>query len=234
MQINKQNIIFISGTDTNVGKTYITGLIAQQLQSKKCSTITQKWVQSGSTDYDDINEHLKLQNKPFSEIAPFINAVCPYLFKFPASPHLAAQVENKEVSVQKCLTATHILSNKADFLLIEGSGGLMVPLNTQETTADCLEKTKFPTILVVKNGLGCINHALLSIEALKHRQVPLVGLIFTQANPDENELVIQDNPKIVAKLAGLNTVATLSYNPNQEEITSQLASIIKKIIDIKG
>jgi dethiobiotin synthetase len=231
--MNKENIIFIAGTGTGVGKTFITASIYRELELNNKAVITQKWVQSGSKNYDDIKSHLNVQNKTLKDVDPYLKAMCPYQFDFPGSPHLAAAQENDEVSVEKCLTATQSLSNIVDFVLVEGSGGLMVPLNPHQTYCDVLEKTKYPTVLVVDNTLGSINHALLSIEALKSRQVPIIGVVFTQINPNENELILKDNPEIVAKLSDISIVVSLPNNPSQKEIAKVLAPLVKKIIQLK-
>ena len=234
MSKHKNNIIFISGTGTHVGKTFITGALSYEIQLKNKTVITQKWVQSGSKKYDDIKEHLKAQDKSLSDVDTYLKAMCPYQFELASSPHLAARKENKEISIERCLISSQSLSHVADILLIEGSGGLMVPLNSKKTYIDCLEETQFPTVVVAENSLGSINHTLLSIEALKVRQIPIIGVIFTQIKPDEDPLILEDNPDIVAKLSGLKGIISIPFKPSKVDMHKKLSPIVDKIVEFTG
>ena len=120
--------------------------------------------------------------------------MCPYTFNLAASPHLASQEEKKEIKVSEIINAYQKITSYAERILIEGAGGLMTPFSDTITCLDLIKKLNLPVILVVANKLGCINHALLSIQALKNKQIPLLGLIFTHPYPSTTsvEQKIQD------------------------------------------
>ena len=189
--------LFITGTNTGVGKTYITGCIGYTLTQIKRKVITQKWVQTGSHEPEDILSHLSLMNMNKKSITPYLNAVCPYIFSLPASPHLAALQENTIIQKSRLSLCYHSLAKTFDHVIVEGAGGLLVPISAQETLADVVMDLDIPTILVVNNTLGCINHTLLTINEIKSRSIPLLGLIFNQIDPDENPNILEDNPKII-------------------------------------
>lgn len=203
---SKINAYFIAGTNTNVGKTFITGLLAKFFTDhKKTNCITQKWVQTGAES--DIKKHLKVMKKPLKTIVTYQKAINPYVFSLPASPHFAAAYEKKIIKEEKILTAFHALKHHFDMVIVEGCGGLMVPFSRSLLQIDLLEKLKIPTILVSANILGGINHTLLSIEALKTRQIPIACIIL-------NEI----EKKTPLNIIKSNTETLKSFTPNKVPI----------------
>jgi len=185
--------VFITGTDTGVGKTLVTGILAHYLQATS-KVVTQKWVQTGSTyPAEDVLTHYSIMGKSLSEFEPYMKAICPYVFSFAASPHYAAQKENALISAQRLMTTYQALSNHFDTVIVEGSGGFFVPLTATQTTADCVEQLALPTLLVIGNKLGCINHTLLTIEALSLRKIPILGAVVTHPYASEDGEVEQSN-----------------------------------------
>ena len=165
--------IFVCGTDTGIGKTFITGLLADYYSRQGLNVITQKWVQTGSTEMDDIKEHLRIQGKTINDIKQFQELVCPYVFKFPASPHLAAKREKKGISKSKIVSSYQKLLSSFDMTIVEGVGGALVPLDRNTTVLDLVKDLKMPAIIVAGNKLGTINHTLLTVEAIKKRRIKL-------------------------------------------------------------
>jgi dethiobiotin synthetase len=157
--------IFISGIGTDIGKTFVSAILCHAL-----GWAYWKPVQCGNLDDSDSN---------------YIKKVCPesivfpetYRLKAPMSPHAAAALEHVQISL------TGFSLPQSNGLIIEGAGGLMVPLNERDTILDLMLHLKTPCILVSKNYLGSINHTLLSIEVLRYREIPILGIIF---NGDEN------------------------------------------------
>lgn len=187
MNIEK-GIYFISGIDTDAGKSYATGLLAKRLQEEGVSVMTQKFIQTGG-DIIDIKIHRELMNMELTE--DDINGVtCPVIFSYPASPHLAAIIDNKEIDFQAIEESTNILSKKCDILLIEGAGGLHVPLKGLRTTLDFIQEKKYPLIFVTSGKLGSINHTLLSLEVCRSRGVEVKIVIYNTFFNDD---------KIIAK-----------------------------------
>lgn len=179
MQLNK-GVYFISGIDTDTGKSYATAYLARLAKANGLSVITQKFVQTGC-DPAEISEDI-LTHRQLQGIAPMQEDIegitCPEIFRFPASPHLAAALEGRVLELDKITHSTNVLKEKYDILLIEGAGGLMVPLNGTYTTLDYIEEHQLPVILVTSGKLGSLNHTLLSIEVCKSRNIEIKALVF--------------------------------------------------------
>lgn len=172
------NVIFISGIDTDVGKTIATGLYAKQLMEQGFSVITQKMIQTGCQDIaEDLLVHRKIQGIALTE--EDLNGItCPYLFDYPCSPHLAAKRAGKNIDPKTIEKSTALLAEKYDYVLLEGAGGLMVPYNEQETTLDYIQKHDYPLVLVTSGKLGSINHTLLSLEACRTRNIQVQRVLY--------------------------------------------------------
>ncbi len=201
--------VFVCGTDTGVGKTLVTGLLADYFAGQGLNVITQKWVQTGSSDMDDINEHLRIQGKTSKHIQKHKHLVCPYLLKFPASPHLAAKQENRSINKTKIISSYKRLLSSFDMTIVEGVGGALVPIDGKTLVVDIVKFLKIPVIIVSGNKLGAINHTLLTVEALKSRKIPILGIVFNDMYPDQDETILRDNAKISAALSGQKVLGRL-------------------------
>jgi dethiobiotin synthetase len=193
-----KKVYFISGIDTDSGKTFATGLIAKSLLDQGKSVITQKIAQTGCTDISiDILKHRELMGVDlFAEDISKIT--CPYCFSIPASPHLAAKLEGKKIDVDIINKNTSILLSKFDYVLLEGAGGLLVPINDELFTIDFIKQQNYPLILVTSAKIGSINHTLLSIEACKNRGIELAGIVFNEF-PKVLEVIRNDSREIIKK-----------------------------------
>ncbi len=186
---------FISAIDTDTGKTIVTGLIAKYLQDKGESVITQKLAQTGCVGIsEDIIKHREIMNIPLS---PFDKdgTTCPYVFPFPASPHLAAQLENTEIDIDIINKSTNILEQNFKHVLLEGVGGMYVPITSTYTILDFLEEKKYPIILVTSAKLGSINHTLMSLEIAKKRELNIKGIVYNNF-PQTHENISTDSKKV--------------------------------------
>ncbi|TGZ98659.1 dethiobiotin synthase [Rodentibacter pneumotropicus] len=171
-------VIFISGIDTEVGKTIATGLYARELMEQGFSVITQKMIQTGCRGIaDDLLVHRKIQKIDLTE-DDLDGTTCPYLFEYPCSPHLAAEKEGRIIDVKKIEKSTALLAEKYDYVLLEGAGGLMVPYRKWETTLDYIQTHGYPLVLVTSGKLGSINHTLLSLEACKTRNINVLRVLY--------------------------------------------------------
>ncbi len=185
---------FIGGIDTDIGKTIITGMIAKQLQNNGQTVITQKLVQSGAAQSDDIALHRQIMGR---ELLPedLTGLTVPYKFDFAASPHLAARLENREINPAIITKATKKLEKQYDTLLLEGIGGLLVPLSPNLNQLDYIAHRNYPIILVTSPKLGSINHTLMSIEVILSRGIELRGLIYNRFNED-NKIISEDSRQV--------------------------------------
>ena len=191
-----KGIYFISGIDTNIGKSIATGWLAGQLLNQNVKVITQKLVQTGNKEYsEDIELHRKIMK---IEMLPedISKLTAPVIFSYPSSPHLAAKIDKKELDIDAITLSSKILKERYDVVLLEGAGGLMVPLTPDLLTIDYISQQNYPIILVTSGRLGSINHTLLSLEAIKNRNLKLYSVIYN-LSPYTDEVIVQDSLKII-------------------------------------
>ena len=200
-------IIFISGIGTNIGKSYATGWLACRLAATGYSVITQKMIQTGNTgSSEDIDIHRRIMNiSPTSDDIDHTTA--PVIFTYPASPHLAAAIDHISIDFAKINNATETLASIFDVVLVEGAGGLMVPLTKTYLTIDYIQDRHYPVALVTNGSLGSINHTLLSFEALAARNIPLRYVIY---NPffDEDLVIAADNKEFMREYFSAHSQST--------------------------
>ena len=183
MNIDK-GVYFLTGIDTDAGKSYATGLLAKRLMDAGRSVMTQKFIQTGG-DIIDIRIHRELMGMELTD-EDMDGTTCPVVFSYPASPHLAAEIDKREIDFEAIDKSTKILSERYDILLVEGAGGLHVPLKGLYTTMDFIKEKGYPVIFVTSGKLGSINHTLLSLEVCRNRGVEVKFVIYnTFFNDDE-------------------------------------------------
>ncbi|MCF9033959.1 dethiobiotin synthase [Acinetobacter nectaris] len=182
-------VYFISGIDTEVGKTYATGYLARKYLEAGQSVITQKLIQTGNEAYsEDILKHREIMGVPLFE-EDHQKTTMPEIFSYPASPHLSAKLDQRPINFNKIEKATQQLVEKFDLVLLEGAGGLMVPLTDDLLTIDYIQQYEFPVILVTSGRLGSINHTLLSLEALKSRNINLHAIAYNLNDESEDQTI---------------------------------------------
>ena len=186
------DIYFVSGIDTGIGKTYATGYLAKLWNAEGQRTITQKLIQTGNVDVsEDIEQHREIMGTGFLP-EDDSKLTMPEIFTYPASPHLATKIDGREIDFAKIEHATQQLADKFEVVLLEGAGGLMVPLTTELLTIDYLAEKKFPVILVSSGRLGSINHTILSLEALKARGLSLYALAYNLNDESQDPIISKD------------------------------------------
>ncbi len=186
------SVYFISGIDTGIGKTYATGCLAKLWNAQGKKTITQKLIQTGNVDIsEDIEQHREIMGIGwFPEDESKLTM--PEIFTYPASPHLATKIDGREIDFQKIENATEQLAEKYEVVLLEGAGGLMVPLTTDLLIIDYVAEKKYPVILVTSGRLGSINHTILSLEAIKSRGLELYAVAYNLKDESQDELISKD------------------------------------------
>ncbi len=204
--------LFVAGTDTGIGKTVFTGLLAKYLAGKGLSVVTQKWVQTGASPGEgDVAEHAEAMDGCGKLAEGLAGLTVPYSFRFPASPHLASAVEGKKIFPERIRECFLSLKKDFDIVLVEGTGGVLVPLTERDLAVDLVRELDLEVILVVGNRLGAINHALLSVEALRTRQVRVAGLVFNRFTQEDDDLILVDNRKIISRISGLPDLGEIPY-----------------------
>jgi len=173
--------LFVAGTDTGVGKTHVALKLIQQARRQGLSAAGYKPVASGCDLIDDSwrnSDAIALQSA--SSIEMDYSLVNPYAFAPPIAPHIAASEQNIAIDINLLCDNYRRIQDQVDVVIVEGAGGCLVPINENLTMLDLAQKLELPICLVVGLRLGCINHALLSVEAIRARGIALESLVFNQ------------------------------------------------------
>lgn len=196
-------MLFVTGTDTDAGKSYATGWLAREINAQGGNAITMKFVQTGNTGFsEDIEVHRRIMG--ISPMARDLdNTTAPEIFTYPCSPDLAARIDGRELDLARIDYAAKRLSAEFSTVIIEGAGGLMVPLKGNYLTADYVGDRKLPVVLVTNGKLGSINHTLLSLEIIKKRGLDLFAVIY---NPhfDYDKIISDDTRNYIRRWIGEN------------------------------
>ena len=171
-------VIFISGIDTDAGKSYATGHLANLLTERGKRVVTQKFIQTGCDGFsEDIELHRRIMG--IDELPEDRDhTTAPIIFHYPASAQLAAAMDGATIDLSKVDDATRKLQERYGVVLIEGAGGLMVPITDTYFTIDYVASRQLPVALVTNSTLGSINHTILSLEALAARKIKLHSVLY--------------------------------------------------------
>lgn len=209
--------IFITGTGTDVGKTIITAGILRYLVRKGRNVAPFKPVQTGAEMTDgarrapDLEYCLKVAGlKPCSEDRA---RMAPYLYDPACSPHLAAEMAGDRIELARILESAEELNLRYEAVLSEGAGGVLVPLNEDETNLDLMVRLGWPVILVAHRGLGTINHTLLSLRALRDAGVTVLGLVLNATEEAPLDFMQRDNRDTLARMGPVEILGSVDYLP---------------------
>jgi len=192
-------IFFVTGIDTGIGKSVATGLMARWLAQRGRTVITQKLVQTGCRGplAEDIAVHRRLMGMGMLDVDRD-GTTCPCCFAYPASPCLAARLENRVVDTAVIDRATARLTATFEHVLVEGVGGVLVPLAEGLTVLDYVAQRRYPMIVVSSLRLGSINHTLLTLEAVHRRGVEVRGLVLNGRHAASGEIAA-DSKRVFAE-----------------------------------
>lgn len=176
--MNTPRAYFLTGIDTDAGKTYATAFLARRFMDSGLTVATQKFIQTGCTDTsEDIEAHRRLLGTgPLPE--DLDGTTAPIIFTYPASAQLAARLDGREIDLSLVERSSARLLERYDRLIIEGAGGLMVPVTDTYTTIDYIAEHRLPAVLTTNGRLGSINHTLLSLQAINSRGIELPYVIY--------------------------------------------------------
>lgn len=210
---------FVTGTDTEVGKTVVTAGLLRAFGRAGHGAVGMKPVAAGSEEgrYADVERHRAAGNRA----AP-ARLVNPYAFEPPIAPHVAAALAGVEIRIETIVAAHRELTGHADVMVVEGAGGFMIPLNDRETGADLVSALGIPVILVVGMRLGCLNHALLTQEAVLSRGLALAGWVANVIEPGMPHLD-RNVETLVGRLQG-PLLGVIPYRPGitDDEVADRL------------
>jgi dethiobiotin synthetase len=203
----------VTATDTGVGKTYVTALIARALRAAGRSVGAYKPVCSGaqigadgSASWGDVDELTDAIGRQFDS-----RRVCPRRFRAPLAPNVAARRESAEINFDQLGDGAHWWRGRVEILLVEGVGGLLCPLTERETIADLAVALRYPLLIVARLGLGTINHTLLTVEAARSRGLSVAGILLNEAEPLASSEGTEENPVEIERRTRIPVLGILRH-----------------------
>jgi dethiobiotin synthetase len=219
--------IFVTGTDTEVGKTVITRALVRALVNRGMTVRAVKPVESGAPA---VNGKLlprdALALKQAAKRAGDLTDVYAYAFPDPVSPHLAAERVGDEIEIEPILALLDTEEQGADLVVAEGAGGLLAPLSDDLLYADLVAKAGLELVIVSPNVLGTINHTLLTIEAAKRRDIPIIGVILN-GSPEGN----LGNGEAIGRYSGVTILGTFPTTKTDDD--NHLANLAEQHLDLE-
>ena len=218
-------ILFVAGTDTGVGKTVVAGALASALRLKGRKVAVMKPVSCGGME----DVHFLMRAAGVSDPVAFVN---PIALKLPLSPNVAAKIEKKKIDVRSVDRAVAFFRSQGpDYLIVEGCGGLLVPLTRGSLMVDLIKRMKAEVLLVSRSGLGAINHTLLSLEALRSRRIRPLGVIFNRLSGGPLGVPERTNPAVVEEAGRVRSLGVFPYMDGRFEV-DRLGRAFRKHIDL--
>ena len=229
----RPNGFAVLGTDTGVGKTIVTAGLLRSYVRNGYIAFPQKWVSTGdrfgfSEDMSFVLDVAGLE----PDVLVSEDVINPYSFVMPASPHLAAKGKNKRRGIGLIKKRCRLAMESCERLIVEGVGGVLVPLTGRAMLIDVVRETGLPVLLVVKNVLGCINHSLLSIEAIRNRGIRLLGVVFNNAF-DVPANIKKDNMDVICRIGrarNLGIVPYMGYLKDYDDIFDVIMQSIEQVL----
>jgi dethiobiotin synthetase len=209
--------LFIAGTDTGVGKTFIAAGLASALRAKGVNVGVFKPFESGvgtgHADYRLLKEAAGSKDPD--------DWICPYRFEEALAPQVAAERAGVEIDWCHVTDCFESIAIKHDFVIVEGAGGLLVPLAEGKTNIDLVKECEFPVLLVARLGLGTINHTLLSLEALERRKIFCDGVVLNQTT-ETRGVAEETNPEVLRKLSPAPILAAIPFGKTPKKVWDDL------------
>lgn len=208
--------VFITATDTGVGKTLVASALVACLTQRGIDVGVMKPIETGvSRATRAWSDGVRLRRAAGSHDP--MAEVCPYVFRLPVAPLSAARAERTAVQISTITRAFRALSQKHAFMVVEGVGGVCVPITESLSLLDIIHQMKLRAIVVGQSGLGGINHALLTLRALRRRKIPIAALVLNQCRPMRTKIARaqeQSTVRLLRRLAGVPVVGPLPYSPS--------------------
>lgn len=207
--------IFITGTDTGVGKTLITAALALHLKKRGLTVGVMKPIETGISPSREARSDAARLRSIIDSDEP-LGAIRPYAFELPVAPLTAAQQEGQTINLETIKKVYRLLSNRYDAMVVEGVGGVRVPITPKIGVTDLIRTLRLPVVVVGRSGLGGINHALLTVEALQRQKIRIIALVLNRTHPIRSAIAhIQERStlEILRKQSGVPVLGPLPYEP---------------------
>jgi dethiobiotin synthetase len=200
--------LFVTGTDTGVGKTVVTAALALALRDRGLDVRVVKPVQSGAHALDPEGDAAILRR--LAELTATEDVIAPYSFTAPLAPLVAARLEGRSLELAEVAQQTRAAAEGGDFALVEGAGGLLVPVGREWTIADLASELGLPLLVVARAGLGTVNHTALTVRVARELGLDVAGVVLNATSPDLDESVAT-NRELVEGLTGVNVVGSTPW-----------------------
>ncbi len=209
--------LFVTGTDTGVGKTFITAAIARCLRAAGIRVGVCKPVATGATLRDGrlVSEDT-LRLAEAAGVQDRLERVTPWVFAEPAAPPVAAANEGLSLELAKLTSAVTWWEQGSEVVLVEGVGGLLCPLTEQETIADLAAALSYPLLVVARATLGTLNHTLLTLEVAAQRGLRIAGVVLNEVEPPDGSLAERTNPQQLASRIQPPLLTVVRYRDNED------------------
>ena len=217
--------IFVAGTDTGVGKTVVAGALVAALRLKGYRVGVMKPIACGSLEDSNFL-------KKCAGVDDKIEFITPIYLKRPLSPNVAAGYEKKKIDIRRIVTAHAALQKKYEVVVVEGCGGLLVPITDDFFVIDLIQKLNSRCVLVSRSGLGAINHTLLSLEALKKRKIRPLGVVFNRLSGGPFAEAEKTNPEVIEKIGRVLSLGMFPFMKMSCE-TGCLGKAFLKHVDLR-
>lgn len=226
--------LFITGTDTGVGKTFIAGGLASYFHKCGVRVGVMKPVESGCERLaDGLRPHDGLFLKEMSASTDDVEQIVPYRLEHPLTPSVAAELEDIVIDLEAIKNIYQQRAAQYDLMLVEGVGGLLAPLYKCSTSVDLIRLLGIPLIVVARNALGTINHTLLTVEHARQSGLTVLGIILNGCSPDP-DVSVETNHQVIRELSGVPLLGEVPFCSRPEETDRlSLAALIEEYVDGK-
>lgn len=223
--------LFITGTDTGVGKTHVAAGIAEALARRSMDVGVMKPVETGCRTHGGrMIPHDALRLKAAAEARDALSLINPYRFKAPLAPAVAAELEGKKINPRKILAGYQELCHRHDLMIVEGAGGILVPLTYDYTFLDLMRSCALPAIVVARPSLGTINHTLLTIKSLQQSGVTVAGIVINYAENRKIGQAERTNPRVIERMSGINVLVTVLYGSHDFDHLAEYLRVDKELL----
>lgn len=225
--------IFVTGTDTDIGKTFITAGLAATMQSLGYSTCVYKPVQSGAIEKKGFMQAPDLAF--VKNIDPYLNTYSSYLLKEPTSPLVAAELENITIDKNVIKKDYENISKDYDCTIVEGAGGLMVPIAPNFLVIDMIKMLNLPVVIVIRPDLGTVNHTLLTINQAVSAGINVRGVIINNLPENTDDISIKSAPRLIEEFSNAKILGIMKHFDTPQKIdANDLITNVLNGIDIES
>ena len=196
--------IFITGTGTEIGKTIIAGGLAASLKQSGINVGVMKPIGTGDTADAQFLKHV-------AQVDDELSVINPIYLRHPLAPSVAARIEEKEIDLSSIETAFRELNRKYDFIIVEGVGGIAVPIQDDFLVVHLINKLQLPILIVAQAGLGTLNHTLLTVAFAKQFNIQILGIVLNNLHPQPVGIAEATNPVEIEKLTGVPVIGVVPY-----------------------